>query len=251
MDESQKDQKKNPLSRWRDILTSSKDTLAFVRELLLILLLISLLLHPTFINDKLSRAGFTKGNIAGFEWESAQKAQAKTGEASQQLEAATQKVNAVEKRLEEIAQQTSNTQIKSEFENLRSQLSQSLETTKKAEQDLSASLAQQRTIIQTVKPDGDVSESSPWGIVISADKNIPQAQDEVNKAKKLGYQNVKIYNRQGWLRTVVEFPNLTEAKTALPRLTSNIRNSSYLVNLSDWCSMRKDGGDGVLACSES
>src|SRR5437773_1156896 len=46
-----------------------KDVTSTVRDVLLLGLFILLLTWPKFINDRLATAGFTKGSIAGFEWE--------------------------------------------------------------------------------------------------------------------------------------------------------------------------------------
>src|SRR5260370_22505694 len=48
---------------------SLKDLVSTVRDLLLLVLFVLLLTKPKFINDRLVAAGFTKGSIAGFEWE--------------------------------------------------------------------------------------------------------------------------------------------------------------------------------------
>jgi hypothetical protein len=70
----------------------------------------------------------------------------------------------------------------------------------------------------------------------------------MKKARDLGYQSVKLYNRQNWLRTVVEFPSFAEAQAAFPKLKST-SNSSYLVNMAKWCPTRKDEGNGIWQCT--
>jgi len=99
----------------------------------------------------------------------------------------------------------------------------------------------------------DVTDSGAWGIVISGDKKLdPDANDEVTKSKNAGLSNLKIYERENWFRTVVEFSSFSEAQAALPRLRALPNHASaYLVNLTKWCPMRKDSGNGTLQCVAS
>jgi hypothetical protein len=121
-----------------------------------------------------------------------------------------------------------------------------------AVQGLNASLDAQASIIQNASPQ-DVADSGSWGIVISGDKKLdPDAKNEVATAKNPGYQNVKIYYREDWYRTVVDFSSFTEAQAALPRLRAIPNHgSAYLVNMAKWCPVRKDAGNGTLQCAAS
>src|SRR5262245_5176769 len=66
-----------------------------VRDLAILIILASLLLWPGFVNDRLTRAGFTKASIAGFEWERALQT------ATQQTKEATETVSSLEKQLQD------------------------------------------------------------------------------------------------------------------------------------------------------
>jgi len=234
--------------KWKDGLGGTKDALGLVRELIVIAVLLLLLMYPQAINDRLVKAGFTKADIAGFTWEKAQKALEQTGEASQQVEAVTKKLLSVRESVDQLSQQSGDPQIRRSAEVLKTDLTQSLQTTRNTEQDLKASLAVQETILQSAQPEG-MQETGPWGIVISADKGVPEAQFDANRARSLGYGSVTVYYRKNWFRPVVEFPNLVEAQAALPRLRSEIRSSSYLVNMAKWCPVRnRIGNEGVLQC---
>ena len=126
-------------------------------------------------------------------------------------------------------------------------MDKSLKTTTNAQQSLNVSLASQTSILQNADPK-DIPAQGPWAIVISADKKLdPDARDELKKAQALGYQNIKIYNRQGLLRTVVEFPTFTQGQDALPKLRS-LHGSAYLVNMSKWCPSPKQEQDIVWQC---
>jgi len=51
------------------ILASSKDLLALLRDLLLFVIALLLIFSLQRVNKTLVKAGFTKANVAGFEWE--------------------------------------------------------------------------------------------------------------------------------------------------------------------------------------
>jgi hypothetical protein len=221
-------------------VSTAKDALAVLRELIIILVLALLLLWPGAINNRLQGAGFVKANIAGFEWETAQKAVQKTGEAQQQVESVRQNTEDSIRKVNEIAAKTNNPEVKKDLENVKASLNNSLQTTQAAEQDLQSSRQAQETILQATRPN-ELQATGMWGVVISGDKKLDEAQYEVNKARQLGYASVSIYDRQNWLRTVVEFPSSAEAQAALPALRTKIRASAYAVTLDNWCPNRQPG----------
>jgi hypothetical protein len=235
--------------KWSGRLANTKTSLDMIRQVLIVLVLALFILWPTALKSSLAELGFKKVNIAGAELEIAQNASEKTGDAVQRLGETTKNIDSVKEQLKSLAERTDNPEIKSEIVKLDSTLQQSLDTTKNAEQKLNASLSAQTSIIQNAAPQ-DVAASGPWGIVVSADKKIdPDARDEVEKAKRAGFDNAKIYNHQNWYRTVVEFSNFAEAQAALPQLRAIPNHgSAYLVNMGKWCPTRKDEGNGVLLC---
>ena len=134
-------------SRFNNSVATAKDGLSMLRELIIVLVLALLLLWPGAINNRLQGAGFVKANIAGFEWESAQKAVQKTGEAQQQVEAVKQNTEDTLKKLEEISSQVTNPAVQKELEGIKSTLNNSLQTTQAAEKDLHCSRQGQETML--------------------------------------------------------------------------------------------------------
>ena len=55
-------------AEWRWVQTG-KDLLSLLRDLLLFLILLVLLVRPSWLNDVLIAAGITKAEILGFEWQ--------------------------------------------------------------------------------------------------------------------------------------------------------------------------------------
>ncbi|MGI0488548.1 hypothetical protein ACN4EK_24320 [Pantanalinema rosaneae CENA516] len=79
--------------------------------------------------------------------------------------------------------------------------------------------------------------SFQYGIVISGDRELPQAQFEVNRAKKNKppYPNTYLFYRSRWYRGLVLFKTKKEADSALPTISKQIRKGSYIVKLNEWC----------------
>ena len=75
-----------------------------------------------------------------------------------------------------------------------------------------------------------------WGIIIGANKTFAAAEDEVKAAIKEGISKneVQIYQRNDWFRTVIIFSNREQAeeKISKPR---TIPDSAYIVNFNSWC----------------
>jgi hypothetical protein len=234
--------------KWKTTTDNARNTLAVLRELMLVMVLILLVLFPKVVNSLLLTAGFTKADIAGLHWESVQKASEQAGEASQQIQSATQRIDSVQKDLETLAARTNDPSVKTEVNRLKTELNQSSQTTKNADTDLQASLATQESVLQTARSQNAVGTGA-WGAVVSSDKDLQEAQFEVKKAQQVGYQNTRLYDRQNWFRTVIEFASAADAQAALPALRAKIRNTTYLVEMVKWCPEKTDDGRGVLKCS--
>lgn len=232
--------------KWAERLSHAKDGLDIARQLVIVTVIVVLIFQPAAFKTTLAALGIKKLGIAGAELEVAQEASEKTGDAAQRLEEATKTTKATLAQLDAAIQSTNNEEQKKKLEEAKADLRKTLEATSNAEETLNTSLAAQSTILQNVEPQ-DVQASGAWGIVISADKEKGEAQHEVGKAQGLGYQNVKVYDRQKWLRTVVEFSNFAEAQAALTKLRA-LHNSAYLVNINKWCPSRSEQGNGIWQC---
>jgi F0F1-type ATP synthase membrane subunit b/b' len=240
------DQADKPKDKWSGRLANTKDGLDITRQLLIVIIILVLIFVPTAFKRTLKAFGVKKVSVAGTEFELNEEASANTGDAAQGLEATNKNLESARENLNSIILETSNADLKKKLEVLKSQLQASQETTTNAAQNLNASLADQIAIVQNAAPE-DVQGQGPWGIVISADKLIQDAQAKVETVQALGYQNIKFYDRQNWKRTVVEFSSFDDAQAALPKLRS-IHSSSYLVNRSKWCPAPKDEGNGIWQC---
>ena len=80
-----------------------KDTLTVIRESILVILFLILLLFPSVINSVLTKAGFTKGSILGFDWEKQiQASKDSLTEANNKVEEVKNQLNAVIPQLESL-----------------------------------------------------------------------------------------------------------------------------------------------------
>ncbi|HJR08902.1 MAG TPA: hypothetical protein VJ842_16715 [Pyrinomonadaceae bacterium] len=233
--------------RFSKSVATAKDGLAVLREFLIVLVLLLLLLWPGVINTRLQGAGFVEADVAGFKWKSAQQAVQKTGEVQQQVAEAKQTTEESIKKVDELAAKTNNPEVKKELETLKTTLNSSLQTTQAAEKDLQTVRQVQENVLQATRPNALVTTGS-WGVVISGDRKLDEAQFEVNKAKAQGYTSVSIYDRQNSLRTVIEFPSSADAQSALPNIRAKVRNSAYAVNLDEWCPNRATTGENLYRC---
>lgn len=246
------EQSANTKEKWSGRLANTRLGFDLIRQVLIVLVVVLFLRWPTVLKSSFAALGIESANIAGWQFNFARKSSENTGDAIQRLGEASKTLASAQEQAESLAKRADMPLgIKDALKKLTKTLEQSSDTTKNAEQNLNASLSVQTSIIQNVPPQ-EVAESGPWGIVISADKSDPDAKDEVAKARRNGFEKVRIYDRQDWLRTVVEFSNFTEAQAALPQLKSIPNHgSAYLVNMAKWCATSKDRGDGVLQCTSS
>lgn len=77
--------------------------------------------------------------------------------------------------------------------------------------------------------------SDAWIIVVGGDKQLGDAQPEVDKAKRAGY-SAALYLKQGWFRTTVgPFPTQADAERTNIAVRATLRNGAYVVNLKSWC----------------
>lgn len=88
-----------------------------------------------------------------------------------------------------------------------------------------------------------------WGIIIGADKTSLAAEDEVKAAIKADFtqEQVQIYLRNDWYRTVIIFPTKKEAEEKKNK-ARKIRNSAYIVNFNSWCP-KKEKKENYFQCS--
>lgn len=81
--------------------------------------------------------------------------------------------------------------------------------------------------------------SQKWGIVISADESLEEAQYELKKPRVKAYKP-NLYICNSWYRGVVLFSERKIALANLKKIKEEIRKDSYLVDMSIWCLDRQE-----------
>lgn len=127
--------------------------LQVVRDSAILLVLASLLLFPSFVNDRLTKAGFTKASLAGFEWERTLET------AVQETKSATESVATLEKQLEasraELEQLRASPaispQAREQISRLSTNIGKTTAATSNVRDRLNKSLGAQEAIIQNMK----------------------------------------------------------------------------------------------------
>ena len=205
-----------------------------------------LLFWPETVKDRLHRAGITE--VAGVHFDANQLDMAvkQTGDAQQQVAEIKQNVETTKRELDELHAQPGNPEVQKKIEAISAKLNTSLQTLQSAEQGLRVSRQTQENILQQAAPVATPALSGSWGVVVSGDKQMDTAMDEVKTASEIakdtGSKSVALYDRQGWLRTVVEFSSNTQAQAALPTLQQQKNQryeGAYVVNIDEWCPNRQ------------
>ena len=130
-----------------------RDVVSALRDSVIFLLFILLLFLPTTIKERLVEAGFTKGKIAGFEWEGEIKEAAKTTKAAGQtvVEAAANYDNLID-RLAALEKKVANPALKADIESLGAAAATSRSELAKADREIKRSLAVQQQIVTQIAP---------------------------------------------------------------------------------------------------
>lgn len=205
-----------------------------------------LLCWPETVKDRLRRAGITEVAGVHFDTKQVEAAVQKTGDVQQQVAEIKQNVEATKQDLADLHAQA-NPETQQKLEAINTRLDASLATAQAAQQVLQVSRQQQEDILQQARPLASVQQQTgSWGVVVSSDKQTLPAVFEVKlvgeSAKESGGTAVNLYDKQGWLRTVVEFPSNTQAQAALPALRQTKKQryvGAYVVNIDEWCPNRQ------------
>jgi hypothetical protein len=130
-----------------------KDLVSTVRDLLLLALFVLLLINPKFINDRLVAAGFTKGSIAGFEWEKQlQTSTEQTKAAGETVQKADENYSDLVARLNDLEHRVTDPAVKTEVKNLGQVAEKSRLEIQAADTTLKHSLAAQQQIFASIAP---------------------------------------------------------------------------------------------------
>jgi len=133
--------------------TKLKDLVSTLRDLLLLVLFVLLLTKPKFINDRLVAAGFTKGSIAGFEWETQIKSSTEqTKAAGETVQKANENYSDLVARLNDLEHKVTDPTVKTEVKNLGQAAETSRLEIQAADTTLKRSLATQQQIVASIAP---------------------------------------------------------------------------------------------------
>jgi len=215
-------------------LTTTKDILAIVRESAIIIAVLVIVAFPgayawwsSQLDEAARKHGASKvetsigGNTIGFDHST---------NTVDELAAAKKINDDLNQRIQKlVASSTGKTadqakQIETSANELSSQIQNSLSSAKNVQ------LSQ-----DPVKDaPGLATGSGTYGVVVSADKRDDLAAYEVHLLKTENYNDIAIYDRQGFLRTLTRFPDAAAANAALPDIQKK-RQSAYVINISKWC----------------
>jgi hypothetical protein len=92
------------------VIDNAKGMVGTLRDGLIVLIVISLFLFPDHMNRALARAGFVKGSIAGFDWESTVRDNnAQLADAGKAINLLEQQLTTTQNALKELAEQMKQT----------------------------------------------------------------------------------------------------------------------------------------------
>jgi septal ring factor EnvC (AmiA/AmiB activator) len=136
----------------KEIVGICKDSLASLKELIILAALLLFLFLPSVMNGILTRAGFTSADIAGFKWELQQSVQ-QTQAASDTVAQLEESFPVLNRLLQEVSLSTATPpEVKRQITSLAAELGKAKEQTTVAQKTLQSSLRVQRSIIQGVEP---------------------------------------------------------------------------------------------------
>lgn len=128
-----------------------KDTLSALRDGLLFVVFLLLFFTPAKVNQRLKEAGFTKGSIAGFEWQAKLKEAAEqTKSVGQSVGQATEEYGRLIDRLKELENKVSDPSFKAEMKNIGVSAEESRMNLETADRTLKRSLATQQQVVAEV-----------------------------------------------------------------------------------------------------
>jgi hypothetical protein len=230
---SDRSEQSQPLMRTKTVVGISKDAFALAKEVAIVVVLALLFVWPERINFALDKAGVVSADFAGIKWA----VQKRTGEAQQQVQFVKQDLQDTITKLNAIAARLDDQPTKEALGNITRDLASSVKSTDVALSDLQASRAAQEAIAGP--PRADPEARGLGAVVISADATLPEAEHEAKKAQAApnNYTSVQFYERDPWIRTVVEFPTTAAAQSEVEKLRSTFPGA-YAVTLAEWCPNR-------------
>ena len=91
-----------------------------------------------------------------------------------------------------------------------------------------------------------------WAVAVAAVKNMEKAGAVVAQMKGLGYQQVFILQKQGWLRIIVVFDSKSEATANVDKIRAAFPedDDNGVRDMNQWCANRTLLGPGMFKCQD-
>jgi pyruvate/2-oxoglutarate dehydrogenase complex dihydrolipoamide acyltransferase (E2) component len=250
----------------RDYPETAKSLFDVIRQLLIIGILVSLVVFPSFVGLTLERMGIQEADIWGWKWKrnfvntdkTLVEMQAENRDLIQKLQRANDTLALQTKLLAGSQGETASPReaearpaIVEEAKRVVEQNTEALTRAKTAAQSAQQTIVANSPLIARAQELGYVG-TSQFGIVIGSDVTEAAARDELKRAQAANLDPAKIFERQGWYATVVMFPNRDAATSNLATVQDKAkRPDAFVVDLSNWCATQTPVGNDLIECGKS
>jgi hypothetical protein len=219
-----------------------------VRDIIIVLILLTLLLFPGFINNRLIDAGFTNADIAGFQWEKqVLQASEQTGEASRQVGIAEEKLQSVKSELNSLVAESQDPVVRERAASLSNTIDTSIRGVQSVQTDLRASMIAQRSILERV-PAQAMSRDAEWGVQLAAVKTAGEAEEYLKEAQSQRLP-AQVFEAGDGFHVIVEVDD-RESAVKMAEKVERAFTGAFPKNVSDLCKDRKrvEGRDDWWVC---
>ena len=233
-------------SNFQQNLSTARSVLALVRESSIIIVILEILFWPDMLQNVLKKAGFSELDLGFLKWQKEiEAAQQEVKDANQILAQVQKEIGETQESIEIIKNTPDlNQETKENIAKLSTKLDKSYNATSAARSNLQQNIAVQSKLMDEFQQAAPV-ETGPWAILVGADKDEESARHELNQFRRRRFQDVRIYVKSDWYRTVIVFKDRTVAENQLKSI-KEIAESAYIVNLSTWCPSSVEKEPGVL-----
>jgi hypothetical protein len=218
----------------------AKDILSLLRDGTLVLLLLLLILVPSFIGERLVNAGFEEGEFVGFKWKkqanafgkSVQELDAELKGAKETVTRLTSQLRENEAELDRLRRSNLPPDAAERLAALQSDNRRLAEQSASQVESIGATLASSRQVVAQARQ--VTAAASPLAVILGGDASLAEAQNEVRAFARAGIGNLSIYRKGGSFRTVAVTDNQATANEWLGKAAAR-RPDAYIVNLESWC----------------
>lgn len=224
------------VSRSSDILSVAKGTASFVAILAIAIILVCTpsRVVPTLkgLLVALRDSGFTRISVTGMEADLTKLNEA-VSTADQGASSALRSLGTARTRLRAIyLSDDLPTESKTDVQQALYMVDQALNSLTLSKKDSSSLLAQ--TGIGTAVPE-QIKALNQWLVVVGADATVGEAQFELKKVMKSGFNSSRILLRNGLYRTVVSFNDRQAAEAGIEKIGEAIQRQVFVVDARQWC----------------